>query len=699
MASKALRNLYNEMLGKKLTSKLTDSQIEILAAFYNDLSEDEQRSIDLALFKEKPNTLVDMAEGMAEENKPRPKLNVTNLKLTKGKVVTVIDPKKVLKGSKFIAPSIPGKGEGVNAKKLIPDRKTEEALQDIPKGLDDLIKSVQQSNELDEKKQETDRKKDENEKRRIKEQRLEKRFKGLKKQVTKIVKPVKSIFDQIFGFLKTLIFGKIVVKLVKWLANPANQDKVNSIVKFFTDFGPKLLSLYLVFGTGVGKAIRRLTSLLIRSGIKLAAATLLLLKKMGLRKAGGLARVFLGRKGAALGALLQIAGTSAAVVGLSNFFDDDEEEVEEGKEEQNVKIPQLAGGGKVTGPTGIDKVPAMLTAGEFVMSKGAVQKFGVDRLMEMNAAGGGTNKPKIMEGKVFAQGGGFIGPFRQRGLARGTRATAGFTGMGKPGFDAISGGANYIQSNKPQILGRGAYSAPTMRGAMRYAGSQGSLGGSQVPGGVIKTIVPGGAPRIPILEPQMKVNPQTFDRGRTLANKLQSGYRPNSALANRLRAQMSGGVGQMPKMSMPKVNMSSVKNLRGGSPLSIIANLVLGDVLNRGVEMVAEPMGDALARTIIFAMGKEERAKESNPQLYGGQGPQLTRSMVQNYNANIVNTAPNVSLPEPISRPQPSVTVINTDDTQGAVSPPAQSGSFVPPIPSPPSSSSKIKILGITLPF
>ena len=696
MASKALRNLYNEMLGKKLTSKLTDSQIEILAAFYNDLSEDEQRSIDLALFKEKPNTLVDMAEGMAEENKPRPKLNVTNLKLTKGKVVTVIDPKKVLKGSKFVAPSIPSKGEGVNAKKLIPDRKTEEALQDIPKGLDDLIKSVQQSNELDEKKQETDRKKDENEKRRIKEQRLEKRFKGLKKQVTKIVKPVKSIFDQIFGFLKTLIFGKIVVKLVKWLADPANQDKVNSIIKFLTDFGPKLLSLYLVFGTGVGKAIRRLTSLLIKGGARLAAATLLLLKKMGLRKAGGLARVFLGKKGAALGAILEIAGTAAAIGGISKLLEGggDKEEAD-----NDFEVPKFFGGGKVTGPTGIDKVPAMLTAGEFVMSKGAVQKFGVDRLMEMNAAGGGTNKPKIMEGKVFAQGGGFIGPFRQRGLARGTRATAGFTGMGKPGFDAISGGANYIQSNKPQILGRGAYSAPTMRGAMRYAGSQGSLGGSQVPGGVIKTIVPGGAPRIPILEPQMKVNPQTFDRGRTLANKLQSGYRPNSALANRLRAQMSGGVGQMPKMSMPKVNMSSVKNLRGGSPLSIIANLVLGDVLNRGVEMVAEPMGDALARTIIFAMGKEERAREVSPQLYGGQGPQLTRSMVQNYNANIVNTAPNVSLPDPISRPQPSVTVINTDDTQGAVSPPAQSGSFVPPIPSPPSSSSKIKILGITLPF
>ena len=50
-------------------------------------------------------------------------------------------------------------------------------------------------------------------------------------------------------------------------------------------------------------------------------------------------------------------------------------------------------GGFVSGPAGADKVPARLTAGEFVMSKGAVQKYGVNTLASMNAAGGGTNRP------------------------------------------------------------------------------------------------------------------------------------------------------------------------------------------------------------------------------------------------------------------------------------------------------------------
>ena len=59
-------------------------------------------------------------------------------------------------------------------------------------------------------------------------------------------------------------------------------------------------------------------------------------------------------------------------------------------------------GGKVPGSGNKDTVPAMLTPGEFVMSKGAVDQIGVDKLKEMNAEGGGTNQPKMMK---FAGGG------------------------------------------------------------------------------------------------------------------------------------------------------------------------------------------------------------------------------------------------------------------------------------------------------
>ena len=51
-------------------------------------------------------------------------------------------------------------------------------------------------------------------------------------------------------------------------------------------------------------------------------------------------------------------------------------------------------GGEVPGKGDKDTVPAMLTPGEFVMSKGAVEKYGVQTLEGMNAAAGGTIKPE-----------------------------------------------------------------------------------------------------------------------------------------------------------------------------------------------------------------------------------------------------------------------------------------------------------------
>jgi len=46
----------------------------------------------------------------------------------------------------------------------------------------------------------------------------------------------------------------------------------------------------------------------------------------------------------------------------------------------------------------VDSVPAMLTPGEFVVTKDAVQKVGVDTLKGLNASVGATNKPTLMKG-------------------------------------------------------------------------------------------------------------------------------------------------------------------------------------------------------------------------------------------------------------------------------------------------------------
>ena len=162
------------------------------------------------------------------------------------------------------------------------------------------------------------------------------------------------------------------------------------------------------------------------------------------------------------------------------------------------------------------------------------------------------------------------------GLARGLKGVrAGFTGMNSQGFNAMMQGQGYIPSNKPQILGKGAYSAPTLGGAQRYAGSSGSLGGRQMPGGVVNSIVPGTAPRINFLEPQARVSPEIFNKGRDLATKLQGGAYPNSARANMLRAQITSG-GAVPRTP-------ALRGFRGRNLLTLLPTLM---------QFVPGPVGD-----------------------------------------------------------------------------------------------------------
>jgi len=75
---------------------------------------------------------------------------------------------------------------------------------------------------------------------------------------------------------------------------------------------------------------------------------------------------------------------------------------------------------------GTDTVPAMLTPGEFVMSRGAVSMFGADTMMAMNKAGGGTNRPKF--GLVSGyQSGGFVISPEERSMLDAISAAEGTT--------------------------------------------------------------------------------------------------------------------------------------------------------------------------------------------------------------------------------------------------------------------------------
>jgi hypothetical protein len=259
-----------------------------------------------------------------------------------------------------------------------------------------------------------DRRKAEQEKRGVAEGNLEKKFEGLKSEAEKVISPVKSILDRIIDFFVTVFLGRVVYKLLEWFGDKKNADKVRAIGRFLGDHWPKLLSLYLLFGTSLGRFALSLTKIVAKGAVGLLAKILLLSKAQKLRGIGK----FLGGPGKLIAGAVATTAVVGGGLALSEKLKGSDEPETQGYSGGGFVFPKFSGGGFnfknmfggfVSGEKGVDKIPAMLSDGEFVMSAGAVQKYGVDTLETMNAAGGGTNKPKMMGGTTYAAGGGAIG--------------------------------------------------------------------------------------------------------------------------------------------------------------------------------------------------------------------------------------------------------------------------------------------------
>ena len=272
------------------------------------------------------------------------------------------------------------------------------------RNLDAILETLRAEAKIEKQEEEFNRKKAENTRRRLEENRVEKRYEKLRKITTTILAPVKSIIDGIIQAFLGLVLGKFLVRLLDFFTDSKNKKKIESLTRFFSDFGPKLLTLYLMFGTKFGRAVGKLSSLIIKGAIRLGAASLMLLKKLGIKGAGGLARGLMGRRGGRLGTLIQLGATAATFFALDKFVSGTLRGNEEEEEEQGYRD-----GGEVIGKFGIDNIPAMLSDGEFVLVPGAAKELGIPYLERLNKRHGGDNVPESRKGTVYANEGGFIG--------------------------------------------------------------------------------------------------------------------------------------------------------------------------------------------------------------------------------------------------------------------------------------------------
>ena len=273
---------------------------------------------------------------------------------------------------------------------------TQDNLDDILKGIDSILETLKAEQKLEEKTAKEEKRKQETEKRSKKEGLLEsKAFKGIAKVAKKILAPVKSLFDKLIDSLLTIVTGRIVIELFDWFTDKENKGKVETIFRFIKDWWPTLLGGLILFGgalLGPVGLIAGITALSIAFIPKLIDATKQLL---GFGK--------------------QTEDDAKKLEKQQGISPETEKPLSPNKPEDFKNLPEpgqepqkFADGGEVRGQKGVDKVPAMLTDGEFVMSKGAVDKFGIDTLASMNAMGGGTNRPMLRGGSMFANGGGYV---------------------------------------------------------------------------------------------------------------------------------------------------------------------------------------------------------------------------------------------------------------------------------------------------
>ena len=409
---------------------------------------------------------------------------------------------------------------------------------------------------------EKERRAAENKRREARETRLEKGFAAVTKVAKKIVAPVKSILDKIINFFVTIFLGRAVIKLLDWFGDPANAKKVSAIFRFLGDQWPKLIAAYLLFGNSLGRFITRLSFRLLR-----AIATFALRNPKLAGAIGGIA----------------LGGFLVDYLSKNNPF-----QISERDEDADRTVTEFNQGGFVSGQSGIDKIPAMLTDGEFVMSRGAVQQFGLDTLLAMNAAGGGTNRPRVVSGVSFAQGGGPIGTrnsFLDNKRERATQAGMFSTRIGRGVLDnigygsgdfmfkglpagveynpAFSGAGDKLFGLNPQgkkltdLFGlRGAFGAladtqyftPDLGTAMKYAGGGGSIVAMPRTSGFSSFKNP-------------------------LGSNIMRGFDPSKGIEQLVRtsdsvASAAAGTTRVMNMNNPALQRMATQGLRAGAPLA-----------------------------------------------------------------------------------------------------------------------------------
>ena len=332
-----------------------------------------------------------------------------------------------------------------------------ENISAIRKTCDSILKLMEGQYAAIRKQLQSERKLKENTRRANRESGLESGIKKTMATARRVLAPVFDLLGKIINFLGTVLLGRVLVLLVDWLAKKENQKKIQSLIRFIGDWWPALLAGYLLFFNPIGRLVRTVLGTIAKLTLTIAKKGIP--KLLRLIKSNPIASaVVLGSIGAFGGAYF--ASQRNDKLREEQNAKDDAGTVTPAETKATGQIPsgsQLLGeqigqrgmnafsgggkiakktlprGGKVKGSTGkrvrgAGKDTQMIIAqpGEVVISKKAVDNYGAPFFLDLNKAGGGTNKPQWAPfGNIMtAQGGGLIPIDVQREASKRGRRTS-----------------------------------------------------------------------------------------------------------------------------------------------------------------------------------------------------------------------------------------------------------------------------------
>lgn len=291
------------------------------------------------------------------------------------------------------------------------------SLLTINKSLKNILKFLIDKDKIDKKILDKLRIEEENQRRLKKERDVESTSNKLNSNVSKVLTPIKNIFDKILKFISTIFLAKAFSDALNWMADPKNRDKIKVVGRFLKDFAPALLGAYLLFGTKFGSFVKSIGSIL-----KYAFTLIKRNPKVALAVTAGTL---------ATGALLNSK--------LNNSNKESQtQQVPKSKSEPEIsnlpRIQAKSSGGRVLASnlmlssngmvseesginiTGAGSDTQLIAAqpGEIVMNKDAVDAIGADKLLALNRkyGGPGANKPNYADDIQFASKGGMVGKIR-----------------------------------------------------------------------------------------------------------------------------------------------------------------------------------------------------------------------------------------------------------------------------------------------